>query len=94
MCAEGVGVDPDKVAALNSIDTTQINNVTAVRSFLGLANYYKRFVRGYSEICTPLNALCNKDADVATESQTPACQQAFQTIKESLMKRDLLKCNK
>ena len=33
-----------------SIDGAKINNLHAVRSFLSLANYYNRFVRGYSEI--------------------------------------------
>ena len=55
---EGIGTDPAKVEAVQSwpIPTT----VTEVRSFLGLAGYYRSFVRDFSCIAKPLSALAEK----------------------------------
>ena len=75
-----VGVDPAKTAVIASIDGKGLNNVTAVRSFVGLCNYYRRFVRGFAEICAPLHALCKTGVDVATESQKPAVQAVQEAI--------------
>jgi len=38
------------------------HNVTDVRSFLGFTNFYRRFIRNFSEVAKPLNALLQKDA--------------------------------
>ena len=56
---EGVAVDPDKIEAV--ISWQQSKNVTKVRSFLGLAGYYRRFVEGFSRIASPLTALTRKE---------------------------------
>ena len=56
---EGVAVDPDKIEAV--ISWQQPKNVTEVRSFLGLAGYYRRFVEGFSKIASPLTALNRKE---------------------------------
>ena len=53
--ANGLSTMQDKVSAVR--DWPQPQNVTDVRSFLGLAGFYRRFVNRYAEIALPLTAL-------------------------------------
>ena len=55
---EGISVDPSKVEAVSTWPVPK--NVTEIRSFLGLAGYYQRFVEGFSKIAAPLTALTRK----------------------------------
>ena len=57
--AEGISVDPQKIEAI--VDWKPPTNVTEVRSFLGLASYYRKFVEEYSKIATPLTKLTRKE---------------------------------
>ena len=57
--AEGVSVDPQKIEAV--VNWKPPKNVSEVRSFLGLAGYYKKFVEGFSKITAPLTKLTRKD---------------------------------
>jgi hypothetical protein len=52
---EGVSVDPRKVQSI--VEWATPTSCTEVRRFTGLANYYRRFVEGYSEVGAPLTAL-------------------------------------
>ena len=54
-----IHMDPDKVWAIE--DWEEFNNVHDVRVFLGMANYQKRFVEGFSKIISPLTNLSKKD---------------------------------
>ena len=56
--AEGIRVDPAKIEAIVNWKPPQ--NVTKVRSFLGLAGYYRRFVKGFSVIPSSLTKLLYK----------------------------------
>ena len=56
---EGISPNPDKVRVVQEFPTP--TNLKELRSFLGLANYYRRFVRGFSNIANPLNALTKKN---------------------------------
>lgn len=51
----GVETDPEKIASLKTWPVPQ--NLRELRSFLGFAGYYRRFVKGYSNIVRPLHAL-------------------------------------
>ncbi len=53
--SEGIRVDPSKISAIVGWEPPK--NVTEVRSFLGLAGYYRRFVKGFSMIASPMTKL-------------------------------------
>jgi len=56
---KGIFVDPQKVEAI--LRWERPTTVTKIRSFLGLAGYYKRFIEGFSTIATPLTQLTRKN---------------------------------
>ena len=56
--AEGIGTNPEKVAAI--ISWQQPKSEKELRAFLGLAGYYRRFVKGFSKLAAPLHALLTK----------------------------------
>ena len=56
---EGVSVDSQKIEAV--VNWKPLKNVSEVRSFLGLAGYYRKFVEGLSKIAAPLTKLTRKD---------------------------------
>jgi hypothetical protein len=54
----GIYVDPSKVKDVLSWNT--LENVSNIRSFLGLAGYYRRFIKGFSKISKPTTELLEK----------------------------------
>ncbi|KAG8498686.1 hypothetical protein CXB51_005076 [Gossypium anomalum] len=56
---DGIKVDPSKISAI--VEWKSSRNVSEIRSFLGLAIYYRRFVKGFSMIATPMKKLLQKD---------------------------------
>ena len=79
MSAEGVAMDPDKIKLVS--EWPEPTSVKEVRSFLGLAGYYWRFVRGYAEVTAPLHELTKKDVIFKWTGET---QLAFDTLKAAL----------
>ena len=77
--AEGLFPDPSLLAAIREIGPPK--NATEVRSFLGLAGYYRRYVKNFAAIAGPLHALTRKGA-VFHWSQ--GCQDAFDRLKTLL----------
>jgi hypothetical protein len=82
---QGIEVDSSKIAAIQEWPTP--TTVTQIRSFLGLAGFYHRFVRDFSSIATPLHELTTKDVPFAwSDSQ----EVAFHTLKDKLTHTPLL----
>ena len=76
---KGIQVDPAKVEAVTKWEPPR--NVTEVRSFLGLAGYYRRFVEGFSKIAIPLTRLLRKDTKFEWDR---GCQESFDRLKSLL----------
>ena len=83
--AEGVSVDPQKIEAV--VNWKPPKNVSEVRSFLGLAGYYRKFVEGFSKIAAPLTKLTRKDVKY---DWVDACQQSFEELKSRLTSAPVL----
>ncbi|XP_073119653.1 uncharacterized protein [Henckelia pumila] len=75
----GVEVDPSKVQAVKEWSIPR--NSSEIRSFLGLAGYYRKFIKGFSSILVPLTALTKKNAKFIWK---PECQKSFDVLKEAL----------
>jgi predicted aspartyl protease len=82
---EGVACDPAKTEAVSKWKVP--HSVTEVRSFLGLASYYRRFIKGFASIASPLTALTEKNR---TWEWTEECQIAFEILKGCLTKAPIL----
>ena len=80
MSSEGIRVDPTKIKAV--VNWKPPRNVTKVRSFLGLAGYYRRFVRGFSVIVSPLTKLLRKGIKF---EWTDKCHNSFEQLKGMLV---------
>ncbi|KAL2252041.1 UNVERIFIED_CONTAM: Retrovirus-related Pol polyprotein from transposon [Sesamum indicum] len=76
---KGVQPDPAKVKAI--LEWEPPKNVTEVRSFLGLAGYYRRFVKDFSIIAKPLTNLLKKNAPFNWNDK---CAQSFEELKKRL----------
>ena len=83
--ADDIYVDPQKVEAVANWE--QPTTVTEVRSFLGLAGYYRRFIEGFSKIAGPLHGLTRKGVKF---EWTDRCEESFQTLKKKLTSAPVL----
>jgi len=72
---EGIVVDPSKVQEV--MDWKAPTSVSEVRSFLGLAGYYRRFIPVFSKIAKPMTSLLQKDHKFVW---TEGCELAFRTL--------------
>ena len=84
--AKGISPDPKKVEAVEGFPTPV--DVSGVRAFLGLANFYRRFVPNFSRIVVPLTALLKKGVDY---QWTAECKAAFGEIKQRLISPPILR---
>jgi hypothetical protein len=72
----GISMDPEKVKAV--VEWREPTNVKGVQSFLGFANFYRRCIRDFSKITTPLTKLTRKDTPWEWGN---AAQAAFEQLK-------------
>ena len=77
---KGISVDPTKIEAI--IDCPRSTSATEVRSFLGLARYYRRFIQNFSKTAASLTQLTRKGKVFSWDS---ACEQSFGELKHRLV---------
>ncbi|KAG8492925.1 hypothetical protein CXB51_010191 [Gossypium anomalum] len=82
---EGIQVDPYKIKAV--LDWKRPKNVSEICSFLGLASYYRRFVKGFSLIAAPLTKLLHKRVPFVWKD---AQQESFEKLKTVLTQSPVL----
>ena len=85
MSAEGIRVDPAKIKVV--VNWKSPRNLTEVRSFLGLAGYYRRFVRGFSVIVSSLTKLLRKGIKFEWIEK---CHNSFEQLKGMLVEAPVL----
>jgi len=84
---EGLKMDDHRVKAILDWELPKL--VPALRSFLGLASYYRKFIKNFTKIAAPLTNLLKKSA--VTYEWEEACNEAFETLKGILVKAPVLK---
>ncbi|KAI8519781.1 hypothetical protein Bbelb_030380 [Branchiostoma belcheri] len=91
---EGVATDPDKIAVVR--DWPVPATVKQLRSFLGFAGYYRRFVQGYAQIAACLHELVGGQGKAQNrttlEGWSDKHRQAFDTLKQKLTSAPILAC--
>ena len=85
LTTEGVVVDPAKIEAV--IEWQQPKNVTDIRSFLGLARYYRRFIKNFSKIAKPMTELLKNGTPFVWSEK---CEASFQELKSKLTTTPIL----
>jgi hypothetical protein len=76
---DGISVDPSKVEEV--MDWKPPKSVHQIRSFLGLAGYYRRFILDFSRIVKPMTELLKKGVKFMWSE---ACEKAFHTLRQHL----------
>ena len=83
---KGIRPNPEKTAIIDTFPVPK--DEKQVRSFLGLTNYYRLFVKIYSKVAAPMFALLRKDT---VFKWTTECQQAFDYLKTRLVQEPILR---
>ena len=82
---KGVEADQQKVRAIQR--WIRPSNAFEVRSFLGLASYYRRFIHGFARIASPLYQLTKDGVAFKWDAE---CERAFQALKNALTSAPVL----
>lgn len=94
---EGVSTDPAKIEAVAKWQRPR--HATELRSFLGFASYYRRFVEGFAKVAAPLHKLVAEVAGTQGKrrhkqdlgpSWTPQCEESFEALKTKLVSAPVL----
>nr|AAV32173.1 putative polyprotein [Oryza sativa Japonica Group] len=83
--AQGVAVDPSNVESVTK--WTPPKTMSQIRSFLGLAGYYRRFIENFSRIARPMTQLLKKDEKF---KWTAECDKSFEELKKKLVSAPVL----
>jgi hypothetical protein len=82
---QGIAVDPKNVVAV--VEWKRPSSVSEIRSFLGLAGYYRCFVPNFSSIAKPFTRLLEKDVMFVWSSD---CEVSYHTLKNKLVSAPIL----
>ena len=85
MSSSRVSADPKKVDAMMSWERPK--SVFEIRSFLGLAGYYKRFIEDFSQLAAPMTRLTQKEVKFDWDDR---CEVEFQELKRRLTTAPIL----
>nr|CAD39399.2 OSJNBb0089K24.9 [Oryza sativa Japonica Group] len=83
--AGGVAVDPSNVESVTNWEKPK--TVSEIRSFLGLAGFYRRFIENFSKIAKPMTRMLQKDVKYKWSKD---CEQSFQELKSRLISAPIL----
>lgn len=83
----GIKVGEDRKALIKDWPTP--TNITELRSFLGLVQFFRRFIKDFSKIAAPLSNLTRKNSSISNWNST--CDDSFQTLKDSLISAPVMK---
>ena len=81
----GVLVDLEKVKAVMSWD--RMKSIFEIRSFVGFAGYYRRFIQDFSRLAAPMTRLIRKEVKFDWDDR---CKEAFQELKRRLTSAPIL----
>ena len=81
----GIEVDSAKIEVIENLQPPK--TVREIRSFLGHAGFYRRFIKDFSKITKPLTELLMKDAEFIFDEK---CLEAFQTLKKALISAPIM----
>jgi hypothetical protein len=84
--SQGIQVDPSKIQVIKNLPTPKTQ--TDIRSFLGHAGYYRRFIKNFSKIASPLFVLLMKNTEFNWTNQ---CEEAFRTLKHQVSTAPILR---
>ncbi|KAI1000108.1 Transposon Ty3-G Gag-Pol polyprotein [Podosphaera aphanis] len=82
---QGIRMDPEKVKAIREWEIPK--TVKGVRGFLGFANFYRTFIKNYSDLVLPLTRLTQKDIPFVFDNE---CKRAFSILKEKFVMDPIL----
>jgi hypothetical protein len=85
VCKQGLLVDPSKIAII--VDLPPPTSVKQLHTTLGHTGYYRKFIKGYAQITTPMEKFLKKDCQFGW---TDECQQSFDTLKQKMVTEPIL----
>ena len=96
--AAGVATDPGKIQAV--AEWRRLQNLTELKSFLGFASFYRRFVKNFAKLAAPLHALSLQlsgkpgkrpaSGQGFVQSWDATCEEAFVALKQKLISAPVL----
>nr|GFA95507.1 reverse transcriptase domain-containing protein [Tanacetum cinerariifolium] len=85
ICKKGIEVDKAKIEVISKLPHP--TTVKGIRSFLGHAGFYRRFIKDFSKISRPMTHLLEKNSPFIFSNE---CIQAFRTLKDKLTEAPIL----